>query len=286
LGNLVRYKRLFPTKSTNYQLPFPNDNSFSGFLFDADQHDAALIMLFLAAKLPVLPWLHDTLPNFTGKAAVAAHDIELGHANVVTGKRVEFPVTFDGYLRNGALGIGMNAANGTRILEVRTMTKTDDSWVEAVASEDRVAIAAAGSFHPDDVIATLVVEAADNGDVTFTDVTVGDEVKGMRKQNVFGAVSGETAGVRLSQNSPNPFTVNATTAIGYVTPADGKVLVRVYDVLGREIRTLVNTELQAGSYQVEWDGRDAQGNQVESGTYFYRIDAAGQSMSRAMQVRN
>jgi hypothetical protein len=284
-GNLVRYKRLFPTKTTNYQLPFPNDNSFSGFLFDADQHDAALIMLFLAAKLPTLPWLHDTLPPFTGKAAiVGANDITLRHAEVVSGNRVEIPITFNGYLRNAALGVGMNAANGTKIIAVHPKAKTDDAWVEAVASEGRVAIAAAGTFHPDDVIATLVVEAAGNGDVTFTDVTVGDDAKAMRRQNIYGAVTGDN-GVNLSQNTPNPFTPNmGSTVIGYMIPVDGQVHIGVYDVLGREVRTLVSTDMKAGSYQVEWDGRDVQGNVVGSGMYYYRIDAAGQSTSRSMQV--
>jgi hypothetical protein len=240
-------------------------------------------MLYLAAKLPALPWLPDTLPTF-GKSAAVANDVRFGTSSIVTGNRIEIPVTFNDYL-NGALGVAMDAANGTKIVEVRTMPKRDDAWVEAVSSEDRVAIAAAGAFHPEDVIATLVVEAAGNGDVTFTNVQVGDQSKGMRKLNAFGAVTGTSNGVSLSQNIPNPFSPNGATTIGYSTPADGKVLVRVFDVLGREVRTLVSADLKAGSYQVEWDGRDAQGNEVESGMYYYRIESAGQSLTKSMQVR-
>jgi hypothetical protein len=283
-GNIIRYKRLFPTRTVNYQLPFPNDNSFSGFLFDADQQDAALIMLFLAAKLPTLPWLYDTLPSFGKNAAMIAHDVRFGRSAIVTGTRVEIPVTFEGYL-NGALGVAMDAANGTRIVEVHTMPKRSDAWVEAVATDDRVTIAAAGSFRPEDVIATLVVEASDKGDVTFSNVQVGDQSKGMRKLNVFGAVAGAASTVSLSQNVPNPFSPNSGTTIGYGVPADGKVLVRVFDLLGREVRTLVSADLKAGSYQTEWDGRDAEGNVVESGMYYYRIEAAGQSLTKSVQVR-
>ena len=120
--------------------------------------------------------------------------------------------------------------------------------------------------------------------MTFTDVTVGDNAKAMRRQNIFGAVTGDN-GVNLSQNTPNPFAPNmGSTVIGYMIPVDGQVHVGVYDVLGREVRTLVSTDMKAGSYQVEWDGRDAQGNVVGSGMYYYRIDAAGQSTSRSMQV--
>jgi flagellar hook assembly protein FlgD len=148
-----------------------------------------------------------------------------------------------------------------------------------------VAIAAAGSFQPEDVIATLVVEAADNGDVTFSNVTVGDNEQKVRKFNVFGAVTGTAATVNLSQNAPNPFSPNVGTTIGYSVPADGKAVIRLFDLLGREVKTLVDADLKAGSYQAQWDGRDAAGNVVESGMYYYRIEAAGQSLTKAMQVR-
>jgi hypothetical protein len=284
LGNLVRYKRLYPQKTLNYQLPFPNDNSFSGFLFDADQQDAALIMLFLAAKLPQMPWLQDTLPSFGKTGTAIANDIELGRSSVITGRRVEIPITFNNYL-NGALGVAMDAANGTKIIEVRPAPKTDAAWVQAIAGEDRVAIAAAGAFQPNDIVATLVVEANDDGDVTFTNVKVGDQEKDMRKINVFGATTGTASTLNLSQNSPNPFTPGVGTSFSYSLPTDGKVTVRIFNLLGREVRTLLSADLKAGSYQAEWDGRDAQGNVVESGAYYYRVDANGQSLTRPMQVR-
>lgn len=283
--NIVRYKVLFPTKSTNYQTPFPGDNSFTGFLFDANQQDAALIMLYLAAKLPALPWLPDTLPAFTGKAAVAAgaNDVVISKGYNVNGRTVEIPVRFNGSV-SGAMGVALEAAKGTRIIDVKPMERTETSWVETASSEDRVAIATAGSFNIGDVIATVTVEAAPNGDVTFENVTVGDEAKGLRKFNAFGAADGQTGALSL-QNSPNPFTVGSTTVIGYTLPADGKVTVRIFDVLGREVRTLVDGVRNGGSYNAEWNGLDAAGKPVESGVYYCRIDAAGQSRTISMQVQ-
>lgn len=286
LGNIVRYVVKYPIKSTNYQTPFPNDNSFNGFLFDADAFDASLIMLYLAAKLPTLPWLPDTLPHFTGKVVPGrvANDVELANGGVLGNNRVEIPITFNGYM-SGALGVGMDAMGGTRIIEVRTMPKTDDSWVEAVATEDRVAIAAAGTFNPNDIIATLVVEADGAGDVAFTNITVGEDQKGMRKFNIFGAVAGDANSLSLTQNFPNPFSANSSTVLGYTVPGEGQVSIRVYDVLGNEITTLVSASMKAGSYSVEWNGTDGIGKPVVSGVYYCRIEAAGQSRTTAMQVR-
>lgn len=284
-GNIVRYRVGFPTKSTNYQTPFPGDNSFTGFLFDADQQDAALIMLYLSAKLPVLPWLPDTLPSFTGKAALGvANDVVVSKGYNVTGRQVEIPVRFNGSV-NGAMGVALEAAGGTRIVDVRPMAKTDAAWVEATASNDRVAIAAAGSFNVGDVIATLVVEAAPNGDVTFDNVKVGDETKGLKKFNAYGSVNGETGALSLSQNSPNPFTVGSTTVVGYTLPADGKVTVRIFDVLGREVRMLAEGFRNGGTYTAEWNGLDAAGMPVQAGVYYCRVDAAGQSRTISMQVQ-
>ncbi|MBI5404059.1 MAG: T9SS type A sorting domain-containing protein, partial [Ignavibacteriae bacterium] len=69
----------------------------------------------------------------------------------------------------------------------------------------------------------------------------------------------------LSQNYPNPF--NPVTKINYELPKDGKVKIVIYDILGRQIKTLVNNEIkQAGRYTVEFNG-----TQYASGVYFYRI---------------
>jgi hypothetical protein len=285
-NRVVSYVVRYPIKSVDENTPSPLDNSFNGFLYDADAFDASLIMLYLAAKLPVLPWLPDTLPHFTGKLTPnsMANDISMQPGVVTGSNRIEIPVTFNGIL-SGALGVGMEATNGTRIVEVKAMPRSDNAWVEAVSSENRLALAAAGNFNPNDVIATLVVEANSNGDVTFNNVKVGAEQKGMRKFNIFGATAGDASSLNLTQNFPNPFTPNTTTVLGYNLPTDGTVNIRVYNVLGREVKTLVDAPMHAGSYSVEWNGLDGFGKPVESGVYYCRIEAAGQSRTTAMQVR-
>ncbi|MBD3366841.1 MAG: hypothetical protein GF405_01550, partial [Candidatus Eisenbacteria bacterium] len=71
---------------------------------------------------------------------------------------------------------------------------------------------------------------------------------------------------RLVQNTPNPF--NPVTTIGYHVPNEAPVSVRVYDVSGRLVRTLVDGVVEPGRHQAVWDGRSDNGEAVGSGVYF------------------
>ncbi len=75
----------------------------------------------------------------------------------------------------------------------------------------------------------------------------------------------------LVQNYPNPF--NPYTRINYQIPVDCNVSLRIYDVSGRLVRTLVDDHKNRGRHTIIWDGRDATGRQLASGIYFYRIQA-------------
>jgi len=70
----------------------------------------------------------------------------------------------------------------------------------------------------------------------------------------------------LSQNYPNPF--NPTTTIEYSIPKDANVSIKIYDVLGKEVATLVNEQRSAGTYIINWNASN-----FSSGLYFYRITA-------------
>ncbi|MFH1071071.1 MAG: FlgD immunoglobulin-like domain containing protein [Candidatus Glassbacteria bacterium] len=86
----------------------------------------------------------------------------------------------------------------------------------------------------------------------------------------------------LSQNSPNPF--NPATTISYTVP-DGqraRVTIGIFDLGGRLIRTLVDTDREAGIYTVFWNGLDERGEPAASGVYFYRMTAGDYSQTRKM----
>ncbi|MBN1634329.1 MAG: T9SS type A sorting domain-containing protein, partial [Ignavibacteria bacterium] len=92
-----------------------------------------------------------------------------------------------------------------------------------------------------------------------------------------GAVKSEINNItpekyELSQNYPNPF--NPVTNIQFTIPKSGLVSLKVYDVLGREVKSLVNEFKQAGSYIVSFDVRHGgSSSELSSGIYFYRLEA-------------
>jgi hypothetical protein len=86
----------------------------------------------------------------------------------------------------------------------------------------------------------------------------------------------------LSQNYPNPFAQR--TGIAYGLARDAHVSVRIYDVRGRLVRTLVDGPRGAKAHTTWWDGRDARGTRVAAGVYFYRIEAGAFTQTKKMVV--
>ncbi len=96
------------------------------------------------------------------------------------------------------------------------------------------------------------------------------------------AVDDLPAARSLEQNYPNPF--NPKTTIAFTLDGAGPVKLRVFDVQGRLVRTLVNEVRAAGPYRVDWDGRDNGGRPAAAGIYMYRLDAGNFVQQRKMTL--
>ena len=83
----------------------------------------------------------------------------------------------------------------------------------------------------------------------------------------------------LSQNYPNPF--NPITTINWQMPKAGLVTLKIYDVLGSEVATLVNEEKPAGTYELNWNASSAEGG-LPSGVYFYKLSAGNYVETKKM----
>jgi hypothetical protein len=81
----------------------------------------------------------------------------------------------------------------------------------------------------------------------------------------------------LKQNYPNPF--NPVTKINFALPKQGFVTLKVYDMIGREVRTLVNETKSAGNFTVDFNGSD-----LSSGIYFYKLESEGFSDVKKMML--
>jgi len=104
-------------------------------------------------------------------------------------------------------------------------------------------------------------------------LTVTDGLSGVDEQGLPSVVS-------LSGAYPNPF--NPATNIKFATPRTGHVELKIYDLAGRHVRTLVDGRQDAGHHSVMWDGTDQRGRGVASGAYYYRLQADGFDQTQKM----
>jgi flagellar hook assembly protein FlgD len=138
--------------------------------------------------------------------------------------------------------------------------------------------------------ATAVAAFAMCGGYNLTDLQATSRAAQLKYDTVISGSTAiaETAGVvgpvyALRQNVPNPF--NPATRIGFALPAGGQVSLKVYNLTGKLVRTLLDEPVAAGPGEVTWDGRDDAGRAVASGTYFYELRVDGRVVqSRKMQL--
>ena len=95
--------------------------------------------------------------------------------------------------------------------------------------------------------------------------------------NIIEVNAGVPQTFALEQNYPNPF--NPSTAISYQLPVAGNVSLKVFDMLGKEVATLVNARQEAGAYTVNFNA-----NNLSSGVYFYRLQAGNFVQTRKMML--
>ena len=87
---------------------------------------------------------------------------------------------------------------------------------------------------------------------------------------------------RLNQNYPNPFNPVTTISFDVMGSESANVTLIIYNVLGQSVRTLMASELSAGNYEVEWNGRNDAGQQMASGMYIYLLQVNGLVQTKTM----
>ena len=159
--------------------------------------------------------------------------------------------------------------NGATWQSAKFYNKTVGAWTREVLD---ISSLAAGSAN-----LKLRFSMISNGSVVADGIYI-DNIK-LTGYNAVptGIISGNEipAKFSLSQNYPNPF--NPNTQINYTIALDGQVTLRVFDILGKEVATLVNEKQNPGTYSLNFDGSN-----LSSGLYYYRLESGDYSDTRKM----
>ncbi len=270
--------------------------AYPGFFFyRVTSYDAAYILMYLAAKLPFLPWPQplpvpswkETAGNNTSISGITADTKSIK----LKGNTVLVPLVLHGTV-NGPLGVEMNVAS----LNTATMqfigTHSDPKvMMQANAKNGKVVMAASGVFADGDVLGYLEFNVATNvpSDFAITNVSINDEPYSSSRSTLAAAVAGTTNinGFAVEQNMPNPFVISTSgvTTIRFTLAQAENVSVRIFDMLGKEVRSLTSGQTFAiGANQINWDGRDNTGSLVASGAYYYQLTAGENMQTIKMQV--
>jgi hypothetical protein len=130
--------------------------------------------------------------------------------------------------------------------------------------------------------ATSFVDAGARPGVAYTYVLAAVKENGDEVRSIAVVVTTAPLALGLAPNVPNPF--NPATRIEFTLPEADHATVRVYDVRGAHVATLLDTRLEAGRHHVDWKGVDDAGTPVASGTYFYSLAAGKRNLSRKMML--
>jgi hypothetical protein len=174
-----------------------------------------------------------------------------------------------------------STANGTVVLNWATATETNNSGFEVQRSTDKISYSNIGFVNG-------YGTTAEPKSYSFTDNTVNsgayyyrlkqiDYNGAFEYSNVIEVEVGAPDNFSLEQNYPNPF--NPSTVISYQMPVNGNVVLKIYDVLGNEVTTLVNEFKEAGKYSIEFDA-----SILGSGIYFYTITAGNFTSTKKMTL--
>lgn len=275
-NNVVpRYRRSIPTRSVNEFDDLPVDASLavSDIYFATNEYDAALILAYLQAKVPTLPWLIDTVVENgrLGAEQLESNSLTLGNLSVANGI-----VTFPVYANGVATTIGASFVVNGEIVGVQTPDVVGTN-VRADYYGNKVVIAAAGDLKQDQPIAWVSVRNIESNVLSVDKVTVNETAAPSQSAKIQELAEKENLAIY-----PNPLTANSTIAIS--VPMAGTYTVTVYDAFGNRVKTLVNGALNVGTHSFQWNGTNETGASVANGVYMVRVEGSGLNITRSVTV--
>jgi len=148
--------------------------------------------------------------------------------------------------------------------EVHLKDPDHDEWID-MTTQDAYSFVSDGSIHPVQIIVNPTDAWVFAAKEIAEETTVPEEFY-------------------LNSPNPNPFNSSCNIEFGLANGDDGNVDIKVYDILGKKVRQLMDSELDPGYYNVVWEGRTDAGNRVPSGTYFIRFEGAGRKITKKVSL--
>jgi len=186
-----------------------------------------------------------------------------------TGSAIVYGYIHDGN-GNNVEGAVATLINENGVVVNATISDLDGSFVMEGLSSGSYQLTSSMVDYSASSQSNVTLESANNY-VSADIVVTSDAVTGVESSNNNAVVSSYS----IDQNYPNPF--NPTTVISYQLPANGLVTIKVYNVIGKEIATLVNEYQQSGKYSKTFSA-----NELTSGVYFYTIKSGSFSATKKM----
>jgi hypothetical protein len=264
------HRRAIPTRSLYYWQDLPSDNSlpYVGgdpvLFFEATEYDAAIIMLYMAGRVPYLPWLLDltVLPPYGRGSAGAglATNISALPAYPMGPGVYRVALALNG-MWEGALGLRVEFQG--KILDVEPAAGFEGKLLSSYEG-GRLAVSGVLECEAEQPLLYVTLQTQEPV-IQVKSVRFNDQEHAGLTLPV-ALTTGETS----LQITPNP-AVGRLTASFTVGQA-GHYRVALYDVTGKLVRVLSEAEYQPGTYWLEWDGLSAEGQRVGSGLYLCRIE--------------
>lgn len=245
--------------------------SIKAVFYQVTEYDAAMILHYISARLPYLPWLLDTIPLY-GKVTLdeaKASAIKFGELKLANENTVSIPVYLNGYI-NGALGTTFDI--NSNVIDVTTTNEK----IMTSFNGSTVVLAGSGEFDAQNPIAFVTVDAKnvlEANNIRFNDRKVADI------KMLVADVDNDDSNMQL-MSSPNPF--SATTLISVNVPQNGVYTLNIYDLMGNKVKTIASGEFNAGVANYIWDGTNEANDKVQSGAYIYRFIGENVSLSKKL----
>ena len=276
-SHLIEIKGLTKTKSSVW----PSIGNKSIYLTDGS---ADSVQVFIAAATGIFNETEPTWPvNLVGLGSQYGTD--------TTGYEI-IPRYINDFMPVGNVPVELTSfsaqvSKGTAILSWKTATEINNSGFEVERSLDGKSFVKVGFISGHGTTAKVNTysysDELQNAGEFYYRLKQIDFNGSYKYSEVVQATSIAPKSFSLSQNYPNPF--NPSTVINYDLPVASKVLLKVYDILGNEVSTLVNKEEAAGSYKIVFNTMSSSNHkQLSSGVYFYKIEAGNFSAIKKMML--